>query len=195
MVSDKYEEAKGIFLRLIKLDYKKMYILLGYTYYCLHMYQEAIEAYNQDLKYNLENMASTHYHMGLVYIVLEQREKALEEYQILKNLIQNWLKNYLRRYTSRVWYVFNFKDCISNITFMGTKYTSIWLLYNSSVCCHRGRSLQRIYLSKPEKKIWTCSFGIITILFNPFAPIHLNKDTWAVIDVLVAIFFIVSLFL
>ena len=112
-----------------------MYILLGYTYYCLHMYQEAIEAYNQDLKYNLENMASTHYHMGLVYIVLEQREKALEEYQILKNLIQNWLKNYLRRYTSRVWYVFNFKDCISNITFMGTKYTSIWLLYNSSVCC------------------------------------------------------------
>lgn len=45
-----------------------------------------------------------------------------------------------------------------------------------------------------KKKIWTCSFGIITILFNPFAPIHLNKDTWAVIDVLVAIFFIVSLF-
>ena len=86
LVSDKYEEAKGIFLRLIKLDYKKMYILLGYTYYCLHMYQEAIEAYNQDLKYNLENMASTHYHMGLVYIVLEQREKALEEYQILKKL-------------------------------------------------------------------------------------------------------------
>ncbi|MDP3260307.1 MAG: hypothetical protein Q8M34_06955 [Thermodesulfovibrionales bacterium] len=45
-----------------------------------------------------------------------------------------------------------------------------------------------------KKKIWTWSFGIITILFNPFVPIHLDKDTWAVIDVLVAIFFIVSLF-
>lgn len=86
LVSDKYEEAKGIFLRLIKLDYKKVYILLGYTYYCLHLYQEAIEAYSQDLKYNLENMASTHYHIGLVYIVLEQKEKALEKYQILKKL-------------------------------------------------------------------------------------------------------------
>jgi tetratricopeptide (TPR) repeat protein len=86
LVSDKYEEAKGIFLRLIKLDYKKVYILLGYTYYCLHLYQEAIEAYNQDLKYNPGNMASTYYHIGLVYIVLEQKEKALEKYQILKKL-------------------------------------------------------------------------------------------------------------
>lgn len=45
-----------------------------------------------------------------------------------------------------------------------------------------------------KNKIWIWSFGIITILFNPFVPIHLDKDTWAVIDVLVAIFFIVSLF-
>jgi hypothetical protein len=45
-----------------------------------------------------------------------------------------------------------------------------------------------------KKKNWAWSFGIIAILFNPFVPIHLDKDTWAVIDVLVAIFFIVSLF-
>ncbi|MDP3260306.1 MAG: response regulator [Thermodesulfovibrionales bacterium] len=86
LAAHKYEEAKETFLKLIDLDYKEVYYLLGYTYYCLHMYQEAIEAYNQDLKYNLGNMANTHYHIGLVYIVLEQKEKALEEYQILKKL-------------------------------------------------------------------------------------------------------------
>lgn len=86
LASHKYEEAKETFLKLIDLDYKEAYCLLGYSYYCLAMYQEAIEVFNHDLRYNPESMASSHYYLGLIYIVFTQKEKAAEEYQILKKL-------------------------------------------------------------------------------------------------------------
>ena len=35
-----------------------------------------------------------------------------------------------------------------------------------------------------KKSAWT--FGIIAVLFNPIAPIHLEHEIWAVIDVVVA---------
>ena len=42
------------------------------------------------------------------------------------------------------------------------------------------------------KDVWTWIFGIIAILFNPLIPIHLNKGTWAIIDIIVAIIFLIS---
>lgn len=48
---------------------------------------------------------------------------------------------------------------------------------------------------KLERKSWAWSLGIVAILFNPFIPIHLDRDTWAIIDVIVALVIIVSLFL
>lgn len=46
-----------------------------------------------------------------------------------------------------------------------------------------------------EKKGWTWTFGILTVLFNPVIPIHLNRETWAFIDIGVAILLLVSIFL
>lgn len=45
------------------------------------------------------------------------------------------------------------------------------------------------------KNGWAWTLGIIAILFNPLIPIHLDKDTWAVIDSGVAIVLVISLFL
>jgi len=44
-------------------------------------------------------------------------------------------------------------------------------------------------------KGWAWIFGIIAILFNPIIPIHLDRGTWAVIDVVVAAVFGVSIFM
>jgi len=48
--------------------------------------------------------------------------------------------------------------------------------------------------SKLERKFWLFSMGIVAILFNPIAPIYLDKETWVVIDFIVAIVFSVSIF-
>jgi uncharacterized membrane protein YccC len=44
-----------------------------------------------------------------------------------------------------------------------------------------------------KKPAWAWTFGIIAILFNPFIPIHLSRDIWAVIDVAIALVLVVSL--
>jgi len=50
------------------------------------------------------------------------------------------------------------------------------------------------FASTEEKKpAWAWTFGIIAVLFNPFIPIHLSRDIWAVIDVAVALLLVVSL--
>ena len=51
------------------------------------------------------------------------------------------------------------------------------------------------YFSKNLARIgWAWTFGIIAVLFNPLIPVHLDRDTWAIIDVIVAIVIIVSVF-
>lgn len=44
-----------------------------------------------------------------------------------------------------------------------------------------------------NKAEWAWAFGIIAVLFNPFIPIYLIRQVWAVIDVGVAAFLLVSL--
>lgn len=51
------------------------------------------------------------------------------------------------------------------------------------------------FASELGKKGWAWTFGIIAILFNPIIPIHLNRSTWAIIDLGVAVLLLVSLFL
>ncbi len=48
--------------------------------------------------------------------------------------------------------------------------------------------------SEQENKTWMILFGAVAILFNPIIPIYLDKDTWLIIDVIVAILFGVSTF-
>ncbi len=42
--------------------------------------------------------------------------------------------------------------------------------------------------------VWTWIFGIIAVVYNPIAPIYLNKDTWSIIDLFVAAIIFVSIF-
>lgn len=40
---------------------------------------------------------------------------------------------------------------------------------------------------------WLWSFGIVALLFNPIAPVHLTKGAWALVDVLAGVIMLVSL--
>jgi hypothetical protein len=46
-----------------------------------------------------------------------------------------------------------------------------------------------------KKNSWAWIFAIIAILFNPIIPVHLDRRTWAFIDLGVAIILLISLFL
>jgi len=45
-----------------------------------------------------------------------------------------------------------------------------------------------------KETFWLFSMGIIAILFNPIIPVYFDKETWVVIDFIVAIMFLVSIF-
>lgn len=45
-----------------------------------------------------------------------------------------------------------------------------------------------------KKTFWFFLMGIVVILFNPIIPIHLSKETWVIIDLIVAVLFLVSIF-
>jgi hypothetical protein len=45
---------------------------------------------------------------------------------------------------------------------------------------------------KQEKSFWIWVFGGVAILFNPIAPIYLNKGIWVLIDLVCAVLFFVS---
>jgi len=40
---------------------------------------------------------------------------------------------------------------------------------------------------RAKQQRWSLVFAIIALLFNPFVPIHLDRSTWSVIDVGVAL--------
>jgi hypothetical protein len=58
-----------------------------------------------------------------------------------------------------------------------------------------GTTIYGAYVASTEQKkpAWAWTFGIIAVFFNPFIPIHLSRDIWAVIDIAVALLLIVSL--
>ena len=45
-----------------------------------------------------------------------------------------------------------------------------------------------------QKEKWVWIFGFLAILFNPFIVIHLNREIWSVLDLIVGIFMIISVF-
>lgn len=48
--------------------------------------------------------------------------------------------------------------------------------------------------SSSDKTAWTWVLGIIAVIFNPLIPVHLDRNTWAAIDVAAAGVFVVSTF-
>lgn len=49
-------------------------------------------------------------------------------------------------------------------------------------------------ISNLKDEIWGWMAIGIAVLFNPIIPIHLDKDTWVLIDFIAAIFFLIFIF-
>lgn len=47
--------------------------------------------------------------------------------------------------------------------------------------------------SESGKNGWGWSFAIVVLLFNPIIPVHLTRETWAFVDVGVALLLLVSI--
>ncbi|MEK7552877.1 MAG: DUF6804 family protein [Patescibacteria group bacterium] len=47
---------------------------------------------------------------------------------------------------------------------------------------------------KTNKTNWSWAFVFVAILFNPLIPVHLSRDTWVIIDIVVGLFLTASLF-
>lgn len=45
-----------------------------------------------------------------------------------------------------------------------------------------------------KKRFWVILMSLVGLLFNPVAPVYLNKETWVIINFIVAILFLVSIF-
>jgi hypothetical protein len=59
-----------------------------------------------------------------------------------------------------------------------------------------GAGAYSTFVAMSSKKIsWAWAFGITAVFFNPIIPIHLDRGTWAVIDIAAAILFAVSTFI
>lgn len=48
------------------------------------------------------------------------------------------------------------------------------------------------YEAKQEKYTWI--FGFLAVIFNPFIPLYFGRDFWVIIDLIVAVFLIISIF-
>jgi tetratricopeptide (TPR) repeat protein len=88
--SGMYKEAIDAFKQVIRIgagtDQLYAHCQLGLAYANLGMYKEAIEAYKQAIKKYPNNTVRAHHEMGVVYVYLNDRGSALEQYKILKNL-------------------------------------------------------------------------------------------------------------
>jgi hypothetical protein len=66
-------------------DYAFVYITLGNTYMSLNFYKDSIEAYTQAIRIEPDN-AKSHFGLGLSYVNFGDKNSALNEYKILKEL-------------------------------------------------------------------------------------------------------------
>jgi len=48
------------------------------------------------------------------------------------------------------------------------------------------------YEGQKEKWVWV--FGFVAVLFNPFFPVHFDRETWVVIDLVTGILLLVTTF-
>jgi hypothetical protein len=62
------------------------------------------------------------------------------------------------------------------------------------VCAVTAYITYKVYQEKKES-LWVWVFGFIAVLFNPFILVTFQRSTWSIIDLIVGIFLVASLFL
>lgn len=63
------------------------------------------------------------------------------------------------------------------------------------VVCAVGIYLAYKIYEENKESLWVWAFGFVAVLFNPFIVIHLERSQWEVIDLIVGIFFLTSIYL
>lgn len=63
------------------------------------------------------------------------------------------------------------------------------------VVCAVGIYLAYKAYEENKESLWVWAFGFTAVLFNPIFPIYLKRAQWEVIDLVVAVFFVASIFL
>lgn len=69
---------------------------------------------------------------------------------------------------------------------------SYYILLRWVVCGTAGYGA--IFAGTLQKIGWAWTFGIIALLFNPIIPVHLSRETWAPVDIVAGVLFLISLF-
>jgi hypothetical protein len=67
-----------------------------------------------------------------------------------------------------------------------------FVLLRFVVCASMAYLAWSAYQAKEEKWVW--AYGIIAVLFNPFLPLHFGRTTWIIVDIMIALFLIISSF-
>jgi len=70
---------------------EKDYLKLGIGYYDICKYKEAIKALKHSITIKSDN-ARAHYHLGLAYLVDGDKDAAVAQYEILKDLDENFAR-------------------------------------------------------------------------------------------------------
>lgn len=50
------------------------------------------------------------------------------------------------------------------------------------------------FIEYKKNKVWMAIFALISILFNPIAPFYFNRETWRIIDIIIAVIILISIF-
>jgi hypothetical protein len=67
-------------------------------------------------------------------------------------------------------------------------YYTLVRLVTTGVC------LYSIYICAKDNRVaWGITFGGIALLFQPIIPLRMTRDTWQYVDVIVAVFLVVSI--
>ncbi len=93
---EEYEKALLYLEEAAKKDprYANAYFLMGYTNAQLGRYPDAFDAYKKAIQIQ-PDFVFAHFYLGLIYLEMRDRNHALEEYKILKNLNRDYAKDLL----------------------------------------------------------------------------------------------------
>jgi len=91
-----YDKAASYFKKAVRIDprYANAYFLIGYCNAQLERYPDALEAYKKAIQIQ-PDFVLAHFFLGLIYLEARDRNHALAEYKILRDLDKNYADDLL----------------------------------------------------------------------------------------------------